>query len=167
MTLASDFGFGGGAGGGTGGFGGSGSGYNFFGGSGGNTGGGGATGFQGGNTANIHTTSFQPNTLHSTLDSIINPLDSQRSSQSHIFAATATSAYNSGVSGHQQAYFPPAGNFSEIQYGLGNMYTGQGNTTINGRGQIPRGPVVNGDGVKIEPPDWTMDVIESKINIST
>ncbi len=40
------------------------------------------------------------------------------------------------------------------------MYTEQGNTA-SGRGQIPRGQVVNGDGVKIEPPDWTMDVIES------
>ncbi len=32
----------------------------------------------------------------------------------------------------------------------------------NSNGQVPRGPVVNGDGVKIEPPDWTMDVIESE-----
>ena len=170
-------GFPGGAGGGTGAFGGGGGGgNNFFAGG----GGGGGTGFQGGNMANMHTTSFQSTTAPVSLDSIISSLDpahhqqqQQHHRSQHIFAATAnnsplSSAFNPATTATSTS-FSFMGGASGIgmldqhqHYGAGLGSMGYGTQSGNHGDQIPRGHVINGNGIKIEPPDWTMDVIESK-----
>lgn len=162
-----DFGFGGGSG--ASGFGGN-SGYNFFGGGGGagNTGNsGGGSGFQGGNTASIQGVPFQPaTTIDSIISSSFEPLGTSQSQ--HIYAATATnSSFNPIVSGQQAQYnFIQQPQPHRTMPPFNGMY---GASQGGGASQIHRGgggPIINGDGVKIEPPDWTMDIIESTARVT-
>ena len=164
--------FGGFGGGGAGAFGGSG--FNFFGGGGGGTGptggGGGGTNFQGGNSTNLQGQVFPSTT---TLDSLLSSMGDTTTTHSSfptslgsnftqpmqrpqhqtppIFAATATNPGQHIYTTQQylQPYLtPPIPHQQPLMYGRGRS----------------NGPIVNGDGIiKSEPPDWTMDIIESEL----